>query len=170
MSRRVRIAALILGVVVVVTGIGITVSLRHLEPRLREWVTSTLSRSLESDVQLGAVHLSWFPMRLTGHDLTIRHHGRTDIPPLLVISSFTVNMQPGELWGSKVQHVTVDGMEISIPPKDETTGKRPLPSPARGSHSGDPCFVDNSIRRQHCLASIWHSRLSIASSCIAILR
>ena len=142
MSRRVRIAALILGVVVVVTGIGIMVSLRQLEPRLREWVTSTLSRSLESDVQLGAVHLSWFPMRLTGHDLTIRHHGRTDIPPLLVISSFTVNMQPGELWGSKVQHVTVDGMEISIPPKDETTGKRPLPSPARGSHSGDPFVIE----------------------------
>ena len=98
-SRRVRTAALVIGVVLVLGGIGIAVSLRQLEPRLREWVTSTLSRSLEADVQLGEVHLTWFPMRLTGRDLTIRHHARTDVPPLLVISSFTVNMQPGRVMG-----------------------------------------------------------------------
>src|SRR5687767_1160567 len=111
-SRRLRIAALVIGVVIVLAGIGVMVSLRQLEPRLRDWVTSTLSRSLESDVQLGEVHLSWFPLHLTGRDLTIRHHGRTDIPPLLVISSFKINLYAGELWGSTVHHVEVDGMEI----------------------------------------------------------
>jgi len=141
-SRRVRISALVLGVVLL-TGIGVWVSTRQLEPRLRDWVTSTLSRSLASDVQLGEVHLTWFPLRLTGRDLTIRHHGRTDIPPLLVITSFTVNMHAGELWGSTVDHVKVDGMEISIPPKDEATGKRPLPRPAPGSKSdsGAPVVI-----------------------------
>lgn len=143
-SRRARTAALVIGVLLVLTGIGIAVSLRQLEPRLRDWVTSTLSRSLQSDVQLGEVDLSWFPMRLTGRNLTIRHHGRTDVPPLLVISSFSVNMHPGELWGSTVDHVKVDGMEISIPPKDEATGKRPLPRPAPGDTSdqtGDPVVI-----------------------------
>jgi hypothetical protein len=140
--RRIRIAALIAGVVVVLIGIGVLVSLRQLEPRLRDWVTSTLSRSLESDVQLGEIHLSWFPLRLTGRDLTIRHHGRTDIPPLLVVSSFTVNMLPGELWGSTVHHVEVDGMEISIPPKDAATGKRPMPRPAGGNGTGDPVVIE----------------------------
>jgi hypothetical protein len=141
--RGVRIAALIIGVVVVLTGIGIWASLRQLEPRLRDWVTSTLSRSLESDVQLGEIHFSWLPMRLTGRDLTIRHHGRTDIPPLLVISSFTVNMLPGELWGSTVHHVEVDGMEITIPPKDEATGKRPMPRPAGDNGgTGDPVVIE----------------------------
>lgn len=143
-GRRVRIAALILGIVVLVTGIGIWLSLRQLEPRLRDWVTSTLSRSLEADVELGEVHLTWFPLRLTGRDLTIRHHGRTDVPPLLVISSFTVNMKPGELWGSTVRHVEVDGMEISIPPKDHATGKRPIPRPAPSGQSdqGDPVVIE----------------------------
>ncbi len=143
-SRRARTAVLAIGVVLVLAGIGVAVSLRQLEPRLREWVTSTLSRSLEADVQLGEVHLSWFPMRLTGRDLTIRHHARTDVPPLLVIASFTVTMSPGELWGSTVNHVKVDGMEISIPPKDEATGKRPLPRPAPGDKSdkaGDPVVI-----------------------------
>ena len=143
-TSRVKLAALILGVLVLVTAIVVTLSLRQLEPRLRDWVTSTLSRSLESDVQLGEVHLSWFPLRLTGRDLTIRHHGRTDVPPLLVIASFSVNMHAGELWGSTVDHVKVDGMEISIPPKDEATGKRPLPRPAsggQGDESGDPFVI-----------------------------
>lgn len=143
-SRRVRLAALIIGGVLVVGAIGVTLSLRQLEPRLREWVTSTLSRSMESDVQLGEVHLSWFPLRLSGRGLTIRHHGRTDIPPLLVVSSFTVNLRPGELWGSTVHHVKIDGMEISIPPKDEATGKRPLPRGGAGSGSGtgDPFVIE----------------------------
>jgi hypothetical protein len=141
-SRRIRIAALITGAVVVLIGIGVLVSLRQLEPRLRDWVTSTLSRSLESDVQLGEIHLSWFPLRLTGRDLTIRHHGRTDIPPLLVVSSFTVNMQAGELWGSTVHHVEVDGMEISIPPKDAATGKRPMPKPSGGGGTGEPVVIE----------------------------
>lgn len=141
-SRRVRIAAFVVGVVIVLTGIGVMVSLRQLEPRLRDWVTSTLSRSLESDVQLGEVRLSWYPLQLTGRDLTIRHHGRTDIPPLLVISSFKVNLYAGELWGSTVHHVEVDGMEISIPPKDAATGKRPMPRPAGGNGNGEPVVIE----------------------------
>ena len=142
-SRRVRIAALILGIVVLLTGIGIAVSVRQLEPQMRDWLTGTLSRSLESDVQLGEVNLSWFPLRITGRDLTIRHHGRTDVPPLLVISSFTVNVYASELWGSTVDYVKVDGMEISIPPRDAATGKRPLPRPAPGNKSAtdDPVVI-----------------------------
>ena len=144
-SRRVRIAALVLGVVVLLTGIGIAVSVRQLEPRMRDWVTSTLSRSLESDVELGEVNVSWFPLRITGRDLTIRHHGRTDVPPLLVISSFTVNVHTSELWGSTVDHVKVDGMEISIPPKDAATGKRPIPrprpAPGAKTDKGDPVVI-----------------------------
>lgn len=141
-SSRVRTAALVTVVLLVLIGIGVTVSLRQLEPRLRDWVTSTLSRSLESEVELGEIHLSWFPLRLTGRDLTIRHHGRTDVPPLLVVSSFTVNMLAGELWGSTVHHVQVDGMEISIPPKDEATGKRRMPRPAGGKGTGDPVVIE----------------------------
>lgn len=135
-GRRLKLAALILGVVVLVAAGAVTISVRQLEPRLREWVTATLSRSLESDVQLGEVHLSWFPLLLKGDDLTIRHHGRTDVPPLLVINSFTVHLRYSELWGSKVHQVEVDGMEINIPPKDATGDRFPKP-PSSGKHDSD---------------------------------
>jgi hypothetical protein len=125
MNRRIILGILI--AVTVVAGIGIVVSARHLEPRLRDWVTSALSESLESEVELGAVHLSWVPLRLHAEHLTVRHHQRADVPPLLVVKSFSVDLRPTDLWSYTIEHVTVDGLEINIPPKDPSTGQRRLP-------------------------------------------
>lgn len=127
MSKRKRVILGILVALVVVAGVGLFVASRQLEPRLRDWVTSELSESLESEVELGQVKLRWVPLRLQAENLTVRHHGRTDVPPLLVVKSFTVDLKPTELWSSTVDHVQVDGLEVNIPPKDPTTGKRPLP-------------------------------------------
>lgn len=138
MTKRKRVILLVLLVVVITAGAAVVVSLRRLEPRLHAWVTTTLSESLESEVELERVHLSWMPLRLSAEKLTVRHHGRTDIPPLLVVSSFAVDLRPLDLWSSTVEHVVVDGMEINIPPKDPD-GKRPMPRrPARERReSGD---------------------------------
>lgn len=136
MSRRLKIATGILVAVTVVAGGGVIVASRQLEPRLHDWVIEELSRSMESEVTLGRVSLAWYPLRLTARDLVIRHRGRTDIPPLIVVSSFTVDLKPLDLWSATVEHVKVDGMEVYIPPKDDRTGKRPLPK-ARGGGSGD---------------------------------
>ena len=63
----------------------------------------------------------------------MRHRGRTDVPPLLVVKSFTVDLRPTDLWSSTVEHVKVDGLEVNIPPKDPATGKRPLPDAPQGA-------------------------------------
>jgi hypothetical protein len=136
-SRRARIVLGVLIAATVAAGIGVIVGARTLEPRLHQWVTSTLSESLDSEVELGSVRLNWMPLRLRGDHLTIRHRGRTDVPPLLVISSFTVDLHPTDLWSSTVDRVSVDGLEISFPPKDPNTGKRPLPKPGGKSKDGD---------------------------------
>jgi len=147
MSRRVRLAIGILGGLTVAVTVGVVVALRQLEPRLHAWVISTLTQSLESEIELGPVGLSWYPLRLTARDLIVRHHGRTDIPPLLVVSSFTVDLQPGDLWGSTVEHVHVDGMEIHIPPRDQVTGKRPMPKITMGHGPRDDSGARVVVRR-----------------------
>jgi hypothetical protein len=131
-SKRARIITGALIALIIAGGIGIAINASQLEPRLREWVISELTSSLQSEIELGAVHLNWIPLRLDAKNLTVRHHGRRDIPPLLVVSSFTVDLKPTDLWSSTVDRVWVDGLEISIPPKDQDTGKRPLPRPAKG--------------------------------------
>ncbi|MDP3719922.1 MAG: AsmA-like C-terminal region-containing protein [Acidobacteriota bacterium] len=139
MSRRLKLASggLILAIA---AAAGVLVALRGLEPRLHRSVTGALSEALESDVTLGRVSLAPFPLRLTARDLVIRHHGRTDIPPLIVVQSFVVDLKPMDLWSSTVEHVRVDGMEVHIPPKDET-GKRPLPKAGDGGGGEGPPLV-----------------------------
>lgn len=129
MSKPARIIIGVLIAIIIIGAIGIVVSVRQLEPRLHTWVTSTLGRSLESEVTLGSVTLSWMPLQLHGTDLAIRHRGRTDIPPIFVVSSFGVDLRPTDLWSSTLDLVHVDGLEINIPPKDAETGKRPMPRP-----------------------------------------
>ena len=137
MSKRARIIIGILVAVIISAGAGVVISARQLEPRLRDWVISTLSESLQSEVELGSVRLSWVPLRLDGENLSVRHRGRTDVPPLLVVQSFSVDLKPTDLWSATVEHVKVDGLEINFPPKDPATGKRPLPKPTGGGDDSD---------------------------------
>ena len=137
MTTRARV---VLGILfaVIAAGVGIAHSARGLEPRLHAWVTGTLSESLQGEVQLESVQLNWIPFRLHGQNLTVRHHGRTDVPPLLHVGSFSVDLRPTDFWSSTFDHVKVDGLELSIPPKDPGTGKRPMPRPSeRGERSRD---------------------------------
>lgn len=137
MSRRLKITLGILIAAIATGGIGLLIGFRQLKPQLHAWVTQSLQESLESEVELGEVDLAWYPLRLTARGLTIRHRGRTDIPPLIVVSSFTVDLKPMDLWSSTVEHVKVDGMEIHIPPKDDATGKRPIPRPQKENGTKD---------------------------------
>lgn len=133
-SPRARIVLTVLIVATILAGAGVAFSLRTLEPRLHTWITSTLARSLESEIELGKVDLTWVPLRLHAQNLTVRHHGRTDVPPLLVAQSFMVDLTPVDLWSSTIDRVWVDGLEFNIPPKDPDTGERPFP---RSGASGD---------------------------------
>jgi hypothetical protein len=140
-TRRPPILPAVLSAAIAAGLLGIAISTHNLEPRLREWVVSSLSHSLESEVELGSITLDWIPLKLRARDLVVRHHGRTDIPPLLVVSSFTVDLKPTELWSSTIGRVTVDGLEVNIPPKDPETGKRPLPEPSPGSDDSSSSLV-----------------------------
>lgn len=144
MSKRSRIILGILIGVIAVSATALVISARSLEPRLHEWVRTTLGDALESEIELGAVHLRVVPLQLHAHDLVVRHHGRTDIPPLIVVSKFIVDLRPTDLWSSTVDRVWVDGLEVNIPPKDPTTGKRPFPDTGNEGGGGSHGLV---IRR-----------------------
>jgi hypothetical protein len=97
---------------------------RLVEPRVHQAIESGLSASLESTVELGASSLSFVPLRFRAESLTIRHHGRTDVPPLVVVRSLDVDLTLRGLLGQVVDDVAIDGMEINIPPRPESGGPR----------------------------------------------
>lgn len=156
-SPRARLTLGILIAAIVVAGIAVPLSLRTLEPRLRQWLVTTLTQSLESEIELGGVRLSWVPLRLHAKQLTVRHHGRRDVPPLIVVGSFVMDLRPADLWSSTIDRVWVDGLEVNIPPRDATTGKRPLPDPS-GDDDGEDSDTDGLIIRR---LTATNARLSV---------
>jgi hypothetical protein len=103
---------------------------------LRERVVDTLADYLDSDVELGGLTLRVFPtIHAEATDLTIRHRGRTDVPPLIKAKAFTVDAGLWDVWRRHVGRVTLDGLEIQIPPDDDDDDqKKPEPVAITGEH------------------------------------
>jgi len=111
---------------------------RRAEPYIREQAIQYLRERFDSDVELARlqVHIpSASPLRLLfaggrgtlaqveGTDLVLRQHGRSDVPPLFTIRHFSFKVDLGALLDTPktVNQVTLDGLEIQIPPKGERT-------------------------------------------------
>lgn len=110
----------------------------QLEARAHRTVVAKLSTGLESTVELGALRISYFPLRFEAHGLTVRHQGRMDVSPLLAIQSVRVDLNLMDLWNQVVDRVAVDGMELNIPPRPEGGGPRiPMKRPRTGGGAPD---------------------------------
>src|SRR5262249_7690307 len=61
--------------------------------------------------------------RVEGEGIVLRHMGRRDVPPMFAMKRFNFEVDLGTLFEETkvVPIVTLEGMEITIPPK----GKRP---------------------------------------------
>ena len=84
---------------------------------LRHRIVRYLSDKLDSEIELGDLHLRAFPrLRIEGADLRIRRRGLRDYAPLISIKSFHVDASVVGLYRKHVEHLRVDGLDISIPP------------------------------------------------------
>src|SRR5215475_12435828 len=93
-----------------------------LESVLRKQVERELSDRFESAVELKTLQVRIFPrIGVAGGGLTMRHHGRTDIPPLIQIEHFAFSTGlTGLMRPTKhVSLVHVDRMVITLPPRNE---------------------------------------------------
>jgi AsmA-like C-terminal region len=104
------------------------------EPYIRNQVIQYLEKRFDSDVELAELHVDWpkvSPFKLVvsrghgiyahveGKGISMRYKGRRDMPPMFVMRSFDFVVEMGTLFERQktVQSVTIDGMEINIPPK-----------------------------------------------------
>jgi hypothetical protein len=131
-----------------VAGVIISASIlaNRVEPFIKKEVTRYLRERFDSEVELASLQIHVppaLPIRLLfgggrgslaqveGSHLLLHRRGRTDVPPLLAIEHFRFDVDIGALIDSPktVNRVTLDGVEIQIPPKGER--------PNMGSHN-DP--------------------------------
>jgi AsmA-like protein len=121
-GRSFRIWPYVVGILLgVAAGLTIFVYLgsRNIDERTRQWVVAELSKRFDSDVELHSLQVDLTPrMQVTGEGLSLRYHGRTDVPPVIQIARFSFNL--GVLGivhvPRRVKGVYVENMTITIPP------------------------------------------------------
>ena len=139
MTRRNKwIVTGVLVLVVISAGVIISASMmaKRVEPSIKKEAIEYLRKRFESEVELVSlqVHVPpGLPLRLLfrggrgslaqveGSHLLLRHRGRTNVPPLFTVERFQFDIDIGALIDSPktVNRVTLDGLEIQIPPKGE---------------------------------------------------
>ncbi len=106
---------------------------------LRHRIIHALSEQLDSDVDLGDLHIRVFPgLRAEGADLRIHQRGGAlaGYPPLIAIKSFHVDASVAGLMRKHVSHVQLDGLEINIPPS-EARDRQKAEASAKGAAKPD---------------------------------
>ena len=98
---------------------------------LRHRIIRALSDKLESDVEIGYLHLRvWPSVRAEGENLRVRRRGADEqVPPLISVKTFHVEASLFGLMRKHVDHVQLTGLDINIPPKDESGRERDSRAP-----------------------------------------
>src|SRR6188474_764198 len=109
---------------------------KRFEPYIREQAINYLQERFDSEAELGSLKISvpnLSPYKLVmnhgrgtrahveGENVVLRHKGRRDIAPMFVMKQFSFDVDLGTVFDAtkRIQLVTVDGMEVNIPPKGE---------------------------------------------------
>ena len=106
----------------------ISLRMRNIEDRTREWVVHELENRFHSEVELQELHVRLLPdMGVEGEELSIRYHNRRDLPPMFHVAKFSFNLGVlGILRAPRhIAGVYVENMTITIPPKGEKKDKPP---------------------------------------------
>ena len=115
--KRIIVVVLVLAVVAVVV---VASMIPITSARARQAVIAQLSERLDSTVELESFEMRLLPrLSASGRGLAIHHHGRRDVPPLISIRQFAVSGGFVQLLRGHVNQVTVEGLDIMIPPKDQ---------------------------------------------------
>lgn len=86
-------------------------------PHVRDRAVAALEERFHSEVDLASLQISMFPRpEIIGAGLTLRHNGRTDVPPLIRIDSYSAS---AGLWGLmrsplRLKTVELEGLDISL--------------------------------------------------------
>jgi hypothetical protein len=122
LSRRVRISLWITAGILAGLVIAISILVVRLEPLARNYVVKALQQRYKSDVKLGDLQISLFPVvQATGKDLVLNLTSRGDAPPMVVIRRFRIEAGIGGIFRSpkRIRKVTLEGLQLHIPPKQD---------------------------------------------------
>jgi hypothetical protein len=120
------------------------------EGRLRGAILQILGERFHSDVELQELHVRLLPrLQVTGYHLSLRYHGRTDVPPLIHVASFSFS---GGLLAffrpeTHISRLRVQDLQITIPPRSPADKETEPSVPQRAPHM--PNIVIDRVDCEH---------------------
>jgi hypothetical protein len=123
---------------------------REMRPEsLRQRAAAALTKHLNLDTTIDHVAVSFFPRpHVSGAGLVMRVPDRSDLPPFISIERFEVDIGLFSILRKHVGTVHVDGLRITVPPKDARRGLLPGKSTTPAHEATDrstDVFVDELI-------------------------
>src|SRR5580693_632259 len=94
----------------------------HMDNSIRLWVIRSLSDHFQSRVELATLRVTGFPnLGVSGEDLTIYFHDRTDVPPIIHIDKFSFDLGVLAILRlpRRVSTALIENMTVTIPPRGE---------------------------------------------------
>jgi hypothetical protein len=151
-------------VLLILAGVFLEQYVKTLEPRLKKRVIAALAERFDADVQLQDLQFSIFPMpSVDGQGLIIAHKDWSgDKHPLIKIRHFHAETDFTTIvdWRNRVNSVTLDGLEIHIPPrgrallKTKTEGNQQVSSDEPGRDTTRLKFLIEKITADNSLVEI----------------
>ena len=133
----------------------------------RTRIIAALAEHLQSEVELKDLRWRVLPqLRAEGDGLVIRHNGRTDVPPLISVRHFAVEGNLLGLFRRHITLVTLDGLDIEIPPRRHHDGDN-AGGPGKGSTpAAAPASADENPARAFTIDRLvtTDGRLAVISS------
>jgi hypothetical protein len=112
----------IISVLLLLVAVTLITIIRHINPIVRSRAVAMLRNRFDSDVELRDLQVTLFPqLAIHGAGLILRHHGRTDVPPLIAIEKFSAEGKWSGLLGKPwhLSKVHLRGLSIHIPPREK---------------------------------------------------
>lgn len=127
------LAAALLSAAVFATVVGIWAHHTHpLDAYIKRKAVNVMRKRFNSDLDLTSLRVSVLPrLRIEGTGLTLRYRGRTDVPPLMAVRKFSLDLSwKGEFsldanwlgFSNRPPHfhiLRLEGLQINIPPREE---------------------------------------------------
>lgn len=109
-------------------------------PHVRDLVVEALNERFRSKVEMDGLAVDAFPKpAITGSGLRLRYNGRTDIPPLIAIDSFSASVGAWSLATApplNLDTVELQGLNIVLPPGG-LNPKPPIPTDGAVATTGE---------------------------------
>ncbi len=128
--------------------LALVILARRIEPEARKWIVNAIEKRYQSGVEIGAFHATLYPLpRATVEDIVLSFHRRTDLPPLARIKRMSIEASFVGLRQKpvRISKLTLEGLEISIPPKSIRSQSAPKAPPTDADAKPAPSLHANFI-------------------------